>query len=59
MITKIKSLKELPYTDYEGYVLKTEQDTDFVGERIAYLFISESPVCIFLFIKASIVNNNG
>lgn len=59
MITKIESLKELPYADYEGYILKTEQDAAFVGEREAYLFVSKSPICIFLFIKADIVNNNS
>jgi len=52
MVTKISSLKELPYKSFHGYILKTEEDTKFIGDKKAYMFISESPKCIFLFVEA-------
>lgn len=54
MVTKIDSLKQLPYKHFNGYVLKEETDTAFVGDGIAYMFISTSPKCIFLFVEAKI-----
>lgn len=52
MIHKIDNLRQLPYNLYSGYVLKNESDKDaIVGNKIGYLYISKSPVCIFLFVE--------
>ncbi len=65
MITKISSLKELPYKSFEGFVLKNESDTAFIGDKQGYLFVTEHPKSIVLFVEASenllasrIVNEN-
>lgn len=50
MITRLLSLHNLPYKSYHTYLLKTEQDTQFIGESNAYVFISQSPKCIYLFV---------
>jgi len=51
MIIKIKTLKELPYSMFTGYLLKSEDATKFVGDTKAYMFIAESPKAIYLFVE--------
>ena len=53
MITKIETLKDLPYKDFHAYILKTEDDTKFIGDNGGYIFISKSPKCIYLFVEIS------
>lgn len=46
MITKLKSLKELPYDIYTAVLLKSEDEAKEGG----YIYISNSPKMILLFI---------
>jgi hypothetical protein len=51
MITTIKDLKELPYKTFHGYVLKKEDDVEFIGDKRGYIYVSGKPKCIFLFVE--------
>jgi hypothetical protein len=51
MVIRINTLRDLPYKRFHGYILDNEKDTEFVGDRKAYLFICEFPKCICLFIE--------
>lgn len=52
MITKLSTLKDLPYDKYRGcLILKEEDSLDIVKEGEGWIFISKSPKCIFLYIK--------
>ena len=53
MVTKINTLKDLPLKEFHGYAIKTEGDTAFIGDKRAYMFISKSPKCIYLFVEIS------
>ena len=53
MITKIETLKDLPLMTFHGYLIKAENDISVVGDKKAYMFISKSPKCIYLFIEMS------
>ena len=46
-------MKELPYKDYLGYVLKSEPDANFTKNKTAYIYEMPSPKCFYLFIPIS------
>lgn len=52
MVTKIEDLKQLPYANYTGHLLKKEEDAEKTADgKPAWLFVSLSPKAIYLFVK--------